>query len=133
MYKFILEDIANIIFSCWHKLSSTEIWKHLLLKQPWENKWQIIYYIPNPQHQRLPCITAKLFNNICFFQGSQYFLGSSLKISPLFSFLFLVDKVGKDVERHLVDIRETMINDDEDDDDDDGNGVQGMLFFKRNS
>ena len=68
-----------------------------------------------------------------FFQGSQYFLSSSLKISPLFSFLFLVDKVGKDVERHLVDIREIMINDDEDDDDDDGNGVQGMLFFKRNS
>ena len=32
-----------------------------------------------------------------------------------------------------MDIREIMINDDEDDDDDDGNGVQGMLFFKRNS
>ena len=34
-----------------------------------------------------------------------------------------------------MDIRETMINDDEDDDDDDddGNGIQGMLFFKRNS
>ena len=33
-----------------------------------------------------------------------------------------------------MDIRETMINDDEDDGDDDhGNGVQGMLFFKRNS
>ena len=68
-----------------------------------------------------------------FFQGSQYLLGSSLKIGPLFSFLFLVDKVGKDVERHLVDIREIMINDDEDEDDDGGNGVQGMLFFKRNS
>ena len=32
-----------------------------------------------------------------------------------------------------MDIREIMINDDEDDDDEDGNGVQGMLFFKRNS
>ena len=143
MYKFILEHIANIIFSCWHRLSSTawcvvEIRKHLLLKQLWENKWQIINYIPNPQHQCLPCITAKIFNNFLF-QGGQYFPSSSLIINPLLSFLFLVDKVGKDVERHLVDIRETMINDDEDDedddndDDDDGNGIQGMLFFMRNS
>ena len=74
------------------------------------------------------------FSTIFLFQGGQYFLSSSLIINPLFSFLFLVDKVGKDVERHLVDIRETMINDDEDDDDDDdGIGIQGMLFFMRNS
>ena len=74
------------------------------------------------------------FSTIFLFQGGQYFLSSSLIINPLFSFLFLVDKVGKDVERHLVDIRETMINDDEDDDDDDdGNGIQGMLFFLRKS
>ena len=52
------------------------------------------------------------FSTIFLFQGGQYFLSSSLIINPLFSFLFLVDKVGKDVERHLVDIRETMINDD---------------------
>ena len=33
-----------------------------------------------------------------------------------------------------MDIRETMINDDEDEeDDDDGIGIQGMLFFMRNS
>ena len=93
MYKFILEDIANIIFSCWHKLSSTEIWKHLLLKQPWENKWQIIYYIPNPQHQRLPCITAKLFNNICFFfRVVNIFLVHISKLVLYFRSFFLLTK-----------------------------------------